>query len=298
MVQFRREEAHRHFCNDYWKLDSGNRIRKKNELLGLLTQTSASINGKNMTRLRELYVRQQRGLLSYEGLGARELISFVIQRKLSLQANPKPSLAILKTQLEQADEAATFDRFSDLPPELRQQIFMQYFDSFDESQGDEEEPGGQPPITLVSRQTRLEALPIYYSRFNFTFCAAWCYHESTFINKPFIRNTDDDNFARIWFLKLFGFLYHDGATDLEMSISISLDDGECPTKISNIVCYSGRERMQAVVNRVEGLLMLEPHTLIRSIVAREGWQKLQKDDMWTLLNTLRRAVMQAKSRTD
>ena len=97
MVQFHREDANRQTCNDYWQLDSGNRIRRKNELLRLLAKTSTSVNGKNMTRLRELYIRQQRGLLSYEGLSARELRSFVTQRGLSLQANPKISLAMLKT---------------------------------------------------------------------------------------------------------------------------------------------------------------------------------------------------------
>lgn len=76
-----------------------------------------------------------------------------------------------------------------------------------------------------------------------------------------------------------------------MSVSISLDDSECPTKISNVTCSLGRERVQAVVNQVEGLLTLEPHTFIRSIAVREGWQKLQKDDMWTLHRMLRDAVL-------
>jgi hypothetical protein len=299
-VQYRREEAHRQFRNDYWKLGSGNKIRKKNELLGLLKQISTSVNGKNMTRLRELYVRQQPGLLSYEGLGARELRSFVTQRGLSLQTNPKPSLAILKTHLEQADDDASFDRFSDLPPELRQQIFMQYFDSFDEPpcNTSDSEPGGQPPITRVSRQTRLEALPMFYSRFSFTFCTTWCYTASICVNKRFIRNTAAQNFARIRFLKLSGYIYQDHATHLTMSISISLEDDECSTKISDVICHLGREHSQTVVNRVRSLLMLESHTFIRSIAAREGWQKLQKDDIPILHNMLRSAVRQAKSLTD
>lgn len=175
---------------------------------------------------------------------------------------------------------------------------MQYFDSFDDSQGDASEPGGQPPITLVSRQTRLEALPIFYSRFNIKFrCRGW-HHSSNMINKMFIRNTGAYNFARIRFLKLSGFGYYDRETQLTMSISISLDDGECPTEISDNICYLGREHVQTIVDRVRSLLMLEPHTFIRSIAAREGRQTLQKNDMPILHSMLRNAALQARSLED
>ena len=83
-----------------------------------------------------------------------------------------------------------------------------------------------------------------------------------------------------------------------MSISISLENVECPTEISNIICHYGREHEQAVVNKVESLLMLEPRTFIRTMAAREGWQKLQKDDMSILHGMLTDAVLQARSLED
>lgn len=82
-----------------------------------------------MIRLRELFVRHQRGLLSYEGLTVGELRLFVVQRGLSSTTAAKATAATLKARLEQADEDATFNWFTELPPEIRQQVFEQYFAS-------------------------------------------------------------------------------------------------------------------------------------------------------------------------
>ncbi|GAB7330334.1 hypothetical protein MBLNU13_g01969t1 [Cladosporium sp. NU13] len=94
-----------------------------------------------MIRLRELFVRHQRALLSYEGLTVGELRLFVVQRGLSSTTAAKATAATLKARLEQADEDATFNWFTELPPEIRQQIFEQDFESLNKSRGVISRPG-------------------------------------------------------------------------------------------------------------------------------------------------------------
>jgi hypothetical protein len=78
-----------------------------------------------------------------------------------------------------------------------------------------------------------------------------------------------------------------------ISISISFNDDECSTKISEALCSRGLKNIKAAVDRVNGLLMLEPHSFVRSIAAREGWRKLQKNDLPVLHNMLEDAVRRA-----
>lgn len=135
---------------------------------------------RSTNRLRQLYVRHLHRFLSYEKLSARELRSFVKQRGLPKMATTKSTTATLRAQLEQADEDATFDRFSDLPPELRQRIFEHHFDSFDVPPKYVTRPGGQPPVIFASKQTGLEAPPLFYSRCQFGFQVSVPRHEFFF----------------------------------------------------------------------------------------------------------------------
>jgi hypothetical protein len=83
MVQLRHDR--KSLVNDYWKLDSGKgRTRKTKEgLVYILRLDDEHSEIKTLKSLRELYVRHQRGLLSYERFTARELNSFLVQRGLS-----------------------------------------------------------------------------------------------------------------------------------------------------------------------------------------------------------------------
>ena len=294
MVQFQHE--FKTLSSDYWKLDSGTRTTKntKDQILEILTPNDQYLKSRSISRIRELYVRHQRGLISYEKVTVRELRSFAMQRGLTSTSTAKPTKAILKAQLEQADDDATFDRFSGLPPELRRQIYKQYFASFDESPKGASEPGGQPPITLVSKQTRLEALPLFYSCYRFRFSHIGRSTATLWYKKLFVHSTLVDNFARIRFLELSRFRYEQHYHILLwISISINLNDDECSTKISEALCLRGFENVKAAVDRVNGLLMLEPHSFVRSIAAREGWRKLQKSDLPVLHGMLKDAVQRA-----
>ena len=242
MAQFQHE--FKTLRSDYWKLDSGTRTTKntKNRILEVLTPNDQYIKSRSISRIRELYVRHQRGLISYEKVTVRELRSFAMQRGLTSTSTAKPTRAILKAQLEQADDDATFDRLSDLPPELRRQIYKQYFASFDNPPKGASEPGGQPPITLVSKQTRLEVLPLFYSCYRFRFSPTGRSTATLWYNKLFVRSTLVDDFARVRFFELPRFRYEQHYhTLLWTSISISLNDDECSTKISEALCLRGFE---------------------------------------------------------
>jgi hypothetical protein len=113
--------------SDYWKLDHG--PRTKQDLLSILEPKGRAYKSTSVAHLRVLYSHYQRGLLSYEGLRASELETFISQRALPPRIDKRPTVSNLKRLLELADDDATFDRFLDLPPELRQQIYDHYFDS-------------------------------------------------------------------------------------------------------------------------------------------------------------------------
>jgi len=164
MVQF--YQYGRSGRNTYWKLDSG--IALSTDSLGnnLSNNNFTALKKSTKPRLRELYIRSQRGLLSYEGLPLRELRRFTAQRALPDSTKTAlNSIKALKGLLEKADDDATFGRFTELPPELRQIILLHYFDSLVVR---EVRYKHQPPITLVSRNLRKESLPLFYECCKFT----------------------------------------------------------------------------------------------------------------------------------
>jgi hypothetical protein len=99
--------------------------------------------------------RFERGLMSYEQLSVEELQSFCKARGLSSKPTTVSRLARI---LEKADSSATFPRFVELAPEMRNMIYAYHIQSFYAIS----EQHRQPPITLASRQLRAEAKPLFY----------------------------------------------------------------------------------------------------------------------------------------
>lgn len=100
--------------------------------------------------------RFQRHLLSYRQCTLQELIVFCENRHLTPKVK---TISSLSNTLEQADDEATFDRFLDLPPELRNTIYAMHFSDFDTVP----EIHHQPPIALASSQLRKETRELFYS---------------------------------------------------------------------------------------------------------------------------------------
>jgi hypothetical protein len=286
----------------FWKLDSGGG-HSKNWLLGMLKDKHYTCRSRTYARIHEHFVRCQRGFLSYEGLPIRELRLFIKQRGIPIIAGKKPTLSSLKTQLEQADDNLTFDRFYGLPPELSQKIFQQYFDSFGEyrdSSGNYRfgRPvwGGQPPVTMASKQTRQEALPLFYSRCQFEIAprlSGGDWFTEAIAQTFLVQKTDPHDFACIRFLILKFRTSPLGYDDNLANVSVNINDKECPVEVDYFrIPFINSKTEEEMLNRLSRLLMLEPRTIIRSIAAREGSMKLHKNDIAVLCGSVWRALQQ------
>jgi len=164
MVQFHDLDGRLPGPNDYWKLDTGNNLTSYGLREYLKEKNFALLKRVNKTRLRALYVRTQRGLMSYERMSTRELRLYAAQRGVKIIHVPKATKTTIKAQLEQADEDATFDRFSDHPAELSQNILQRHLDSLTTLQRPNNKT--QPPITQASRMFSSLALPLFYDSYD------------------------------------------------------------------------------------------------------------------------------------
>ena len=156
MVQFkgRNSEANR---NGYWKLERPPlRQTRSKRLIDQLSGRGYRVKSSaNKDRLLDLTTRCERGFPSYDKYSAKELKGFCEQRQLQIGATTKKDDFV--RILEPADDSATFDRFLDLPAELRNTIYALQFETF----GAIERPA-EPPITQVSRQLRQESLGLFH----------------------------------------------------------------------------------------------------------------------------------------
>jgi len=168
MVQFKTDDiayrkkkytgfARDDWANRYWKLGfisyRGWTIK---QLVGYLKDRGYECREKTSRPVVvDAIGRYQRGLMSYEGRNVDELRVFCKDRGLPAKVTSASRLA---RALENADDLATFPRFLDLPAEIRNIIYELHFYDFDPFRGQH----AQPPLTLASRQLRLEALPLFY----------------------------------------------------------------------------------------------------------------------------------------
>ncbi|EME83889.1 uncharacterized protein MYCFIDRAFT_195093 [Pseudocercospora fijiensis CIRAD86] len=172
--------------DQYWRLASYQKWTKAT-LLGAL-QSSGIVVSRSLTRhaLIGIKHRLDRAMVYYgdQRISTDELRKFVRDRGLSL---PTPATRkALVNVLVAADETRTFDRFQDLPPELREDIYKLYFDAFPEKLI----CPTQPPLTRTNRLIREEALPIFYKSIRFQLAFFYGQSQSTSdetINKGTLR---------------------------------------------------------------------------------------------------------------
>ena len=137
--------------SSYWELSVGDLLNKEDLHSRLYWNNFHVLKSTKVARLRELYVRSQRGMRSYEGVSRKELEHVIAERRILIPELGWANMEDLKRKLEQYDdEHNTFHRFLDLPPELREKIYTQYFNNYDE----DDNPKCQPPISRASRLVR------------------------------------------------------------------------------------------------------------------------------------------------
>lgn len=255
---------------DWWKLDSGKRHGAK-ALLQILKDKNYSHTSKSkrVARLRALYVRFQRGLMSYEGQPIRELKLYLTQRGLPVVDHGNK--ATLKEQLEQADEDVTF-RLCDLPPELRSIIFSYYFDSIVEFNNARLKD--QPPISCASRMIRRETLPLFFKRFAFTFECSQFASTLTAETGKYLSRTSAHSFALIRHLAIWNGwdmkLTVDFHNNNKFSFKLTAPWGKLDDEHLGI-----RERVAAAVD-----------SLLKEIVTRGEARNLRATDIEALRNIL------------
>lgn len=298
------EEYHYEPC-PYWKIDSGQNKDTKELRSYLQSKQFECRRRRGLPRLRELYVNCQRGFVSYEGIKTAELKRFITNRVVPTSTDRKNTRYTLIRQLERADDEATFDRLLDLPPEIRCQIYEHYFHSLYALHfGCGRRPmGSQPPITRISKQTRNEALPLYYSRCCFTFSAynrkkeQFCWSSTRFM-----RNTLDQHFARIQFLEVtFDHMWELGNWS-NITVYVSINNHYCSVRLTGfgadeIALFGDRsftiDGPIAVVQKLQELLIKDQHPFVRSIAARPSQEKFQNDDFHVLVRGIAHSIQQA-----
>ncbi|KAK3722719.1 hypothetical protein LTR37_002290 [Vermiconidia calcicola] len=113
-------------------------------------------------RLHELLHRAERGLPSYDQptAGSLRTIAGASDKGYLKTAKKRELIHFLEEQDEKV--GVEFERFMDLPPELRVQVYELYFKSLGPIYA-----ASQPPITKVSRIVREESLPTFYEMSHF-----------------------------------------------------------------------------------------------------------------------------------
>lgn len=107
--------------------------------------------------------RKARGLTNYGECLVKELRELIHARGIDIPKGCVRKEALI-AELEKADNEVTFPKFLELPAELRNNVYEKYFESL----GDLPLLPHQPPLLLVARQLREEAMPKYLSHSTFT----------------------------------------------------------------------------------------------------------------------------------
>jgi hypothetical protein len=276
--------------NEYWKLDSGNRLRSYRLREELRDGNYSVLKSVNNTRLRALYIRCQRGLLSFEGMPSHELRLHAARRGLTVA--PNATLTSIKAQLEQADDDATFDRFTDLPPEIRQIIFQYYMD--DTLARRKPKSIYQPPLTMTSRMIRRETLPMFFDCWDTELSSLFTESPTLTPYKfrpsattaQFLQSTPIHHLAR---LKSFILTFN----DLKFRVAINLRNQDPIGKLEIFrMSYWEWELLENAVSqaRVQRLLTAL-RTLALSMAARPGPLRFRLSDVDDIGETMRRIIL-------
>lgn len=227
-------------------------------------------------------------------MSRKELEHEVAQRRILLP-DRWSTIENPKAQLERYDdEHNTFHRFLDLPPELRQRIYTECFNTYDE----DDNPKCQPPISYTSRTVRREALPLFYG------CCLFSIRAATGIRgelKPigdgqnitdvlssrsaaFMKSVCAHNLGRLRWLRL-------NILGCEPSLMLYSETKKDPIVIEtpyrvDLEC----NRDQAQHERRERMV-LEVRAIALDVAAREGPLKLREGDLERMYEIVRIAFV-------
>lgn len=216
--------------------------------------------------------RCYRGHLSYDGQNIKKLRALVQSRGIKTHLQGRPNKKQLVKLLEAADDdvdamesSREFHKFSQLPPELRNRVYVCYFKSL----GDVPPRFLTPPLCRASRQSRLESTGLFFEHCTFVVQVKPIFPETRlqYHNEVARHRIPAHDFARI--KHLFIELRTPFHRSLQAAWTVDLTNGQCVEV--NISYYPGGTRDKGHVR-----------DLIDSIMACDGTDKLKKSDMDTL----------------
>lgn len=156
--------------DNYWMLiapKSGVEAKRHLDSKGISYKKSSTL-----TRIVHLYYRVQRGLLVFDKYSLTELERICVRRhhKLpdSLSKGKVAARKEIALHLETHDINNTFDKFLDLPAELRVMIYKCHLQDLEANAENPNHLWAQPPITKVSKLIRSETLDLFHNTCDFT----------------------------------------------------------------------------------------------------------------------------------
>ncbi|CZT20612.1 uncharacterized protein RCC_06470 [Ramularia collo-cygni] len=307
MVQYRSHPSSlatlRSSRSDYWKVWSpahfeDDRIPSKELKLQIDARSGGGrqyTSGTSRSRLRILAYRAQRRLRCYDGDPKNLLRIFCRQRGLPIALQKAHKLELIKA-LETADELATFDRFLDLPAELRLLVYGFHFDDFEMranctdkilSHRELTYPA-TPAIAQVCSLIRRESLPCFYQTTSFVFIALTRPKKLNVPPKPrasagvrFLKTLPAETIAMIRHITFRGYFSSaiHGTVGEKTEMTIDMGIGKINPKV---VAYQrpkkGHGRVRPGKAKIERKLERRAHRFVRSMTGRPNDQRLLKSD--------------------
>ncbi|KXS98470.1 hypothetical protein AC578_8060 [Pseudocercospora eumusae] len=204
-------------AGDYWMLEKPRSAAAARRYLD--DRGASYLKNRDVGRLQVLCGRVQRGLPIYDKVDLAALQQLCNDRGLpsgGLTGAAKRRKEILIERLEAADDSLTFDRFLDLPPELRLGVYGFHFADLKDSLKAASWGGYcQPPITTVNKITRKEALDEFYTVMPFEVIVGTSEHGSAISRSKqffaqgslFLKRAPRESVDRLQVLKISGSLW-------------------------------------------------------------------------------------------
>ena len=141
--------------DDYWKLRDYVDLNKQ-EMKDLLTSRGKNVHGQVTSKMLRAELRRiDLGHMSYSPFSNEELRTFIDNRSIDASAvitkRRKGQRSELIELLTKADHERRFDKFEELPTEVRLRVYMHHLRGFKQ---DTLYAPTQPPISRVSKSTQ------------------------------------------------------------------------------------------------------------------------------------------------
>lgn len=265
------------------------RINHENLLHEWVGDTPESMT---LVRITDLLRRTSRGMLYYERCCISELTVSVADRHLTLPTRARVTSNLLISILEHAGDHLNFDRFTDLPPELRVRIYENHFMSFRFA------PNfrchvivgvplrhAQPPLALVSGGIRHETLSIFHSTCMFTDMKT-----RSLVEKAVATTVPPSIFSALKNLRLgMDISTRLGSYYITVTIKLPLSVGKCESVVTKSYFRLGlteveEQRTGDLKPYLENVIQY----FVDNVLAAEAG-KLHPQDMKDLMSELKRA---------